>query len=223
MFNRLISLIGEDNFNKVKNKKILLLGAGGVGGYTAESLIRSGVHNLTIIDCDIVDETNLNRQIIALHSTIGLKKTDVLDSRLKDINPDAKIEVIFKKVLSDELEYLHLENYDYVIDCIDDIEVKVSLARYALKNDIRLIISTGTAKKLHPEYLEMTTLDKTSYDPLARKMRTLLKNEKTNKLIVLASKETPIKTHTNTLGSAIFVPASAGLLIASFIFNDIIK
>lgn len=223
MFDRLVALIGKENLSKIKETRILLLGVGGVGGYVAEALIRSGIHELTIVDKDFVDETNLNRQIIALHSTIGRQKVDVLKERLEDINPTSKIEALSKNVEADRLNELNLESYDYVVDAVDDLKVKVALAKYALDKDVNLIISTGTAKKIDPSKLEMTTLDKTTYDPLARRMRSSLKGYPTDKLVVLASSERPIETDDNVLGSTAFVPSSAGLLIASHIIKDIIK
>lgn len=221
MFDRLISLIGEEKFDIIKSKKIIVLGVGGVGGYVCESLVRSGIHNLTIVDFDTIEETNLNRQIIALHSTLGQKKVEVLKNRLLDINPDLNIEAISDRLTSNNIED-NLNSYDYVIDCLDNMDVKIALALYTLKFNIKTIVSTGTARKLHPELLKMTTLDKTSYDPLAKKMRNLLRGEKINKLIVLSSTESPIKTP-NNLGSSLFVPASAGILIASYVINDIIS
>ncbi len=221
MFDRLISLIGKEKLDIIKSKKIIVLGVGGVGGYVCESLVRSGIHNLTIVDFDTIEETNLNRQIIALHSTLGQKKVEVLKNRLLDINPDLNIEAISDRLTSNNIED-NLNSYDYVIDCLDDMDVKIALALYTLKFNIKTIVSTGTARKLHPELLKMTTLDKTSYDPLAKKMRNLLRGEKINKLIVLSSTESPIKTP-NNLGSSLFVPASAGILIASYVINDIIS
>lgn len=220
MFDRLISLIGEDKFNLIKTKKVLVLGCGGVGSYVIEGLARSGIENITIVDCDIVDITNLNRQLIALHSTIGKRKVDVMKERILDINPDANVLVLYKRVEQNKIEELKLEEYDYVVDAIDDVKVKVELCKYALKRDVKLIVSTGTAKKMHPEKLEITTLDKTSGDPLAKKMRYLLREYDTKKIKVLTSSEVPI-VKGNTLGSSAFVPSSAGLLIASHIILDI--
>lgn len=223
MFDRLITLIGEEKLKKIKSKKVLVLGCGGVGGYVIEALVRSGIENITIVDKDTVDVTNKNRQIIALNSTIGLYKVDAMKLRLEDISESVEVETIKDYIKEDSINSLNLEAYDYIVDCIDDTPVKVALAKYALKNDLKLIISTGTAKKLHPELLKMTTLDKTSYDPLAKRMRQLLKGEKTNRLTVLSSEEEPIKTEDNVLGSTAFVPSVGGLLIASYIINDIIK
>lgn len=222
MFDRLVSLIGEDNLDLISSKNILLLGVGGVGGYVAEGLIRSGILNLTVVDDDVIDVSNLNRQLIALNSTIGMKKVDVIKARLLDINSGANIKSIGERVKAEDISKWDLERFDYVIDCIDDVDVKVALAKYALQNDIKLIMSMGTAKKLHPELLKMTTLNKTCYDALAKKVRMLLRGEDIKKLVVLSSTEEPIKSIDKSLSSCIFVPAVGGLLIANYVINDII-
>lgn len=221
MFDRLITLIGEDKLNIIKSKKVLVLGCGGVGGYVIEGLVRSGIENITVIDSDVVDETNLNRQIIALHSTIGKIKTKVIKNRVLDINPNVKINAINKKIVCEDISDMNLD-YDYVVDAIDDIQVKVELIKYSLLHNVKLIVSTGTAKKIHPECLKITTLDKTTHDPLAKKLRTLLRDYNLNKVLVLASTEEPIISGTK-LGSSAFVPSVGGLLIASKIINDFIE
>lgn len=223
MFDRLESLIGNDSVSSIKSKKILVLGVGGVGGYVVEALVRSGVEQITIVDMDKIEESNLNRQIIALHSTLGKYKVDVLKERILDINQNATVKTLKCRINEDEIGELNLKEYDYVVDAIDDVRVKVALAKYALDNGVKLIVSTGTARKLHPEKLKMTTLDKTSYDPLARRLRSALKGYKQNKLVVLASEEVPIELKGESLGSSAFVPSSGGLLIASYIINDILK
>lgn len=222
MFERLEALIGSKNLKKLAQTKVLVLGCGGVGGFVIEGLVRSGIGCLTVVDKDVVEETNLNRQIIALNSTIGEYKADLVVNRAKDINPEVKIDAIKRVLTPESLGELNLSEYDYIVDAIDDVKVKVELARVAIRNNLSLVIATGTAKKLHPEALHMTRLDKTSYDPLARKMRTLLKGEKINRLVCLASKENPIKTEGNVLGSSAFVPSVGGLMIAGYIVNDII-
>lgn len=223
MFDRLEALIGKDNLNKIRDKKVLIIGVGGVGGYVVEALVRSGIENITLIDGDVVDLSNINRQIIALHSTVGQYKVDVLKTRILDINPQAKVQIKKEFIDADVISSLGLENFDYVIDAVDDLKVKVSLAKYSLENGIFLVSSMGTARKLDPTKLKMTTLDKTSYDPLAKKMRHELKGLDTKKLVVLASEENPIALDNKVLGSSAFVPSCAGLLIASYIINDIIK
>ena len=221
MFDRLIALIGVENFEKISTKKVLVLGCGGVGSYVIESLARSGIKNMTIVDADIVELTNINRQLIALHSTIGKPKVDVEKERLLDINPEMNVTTIYERIVPSEINKLNLEAYDYVVDAIDDTLVKTELCKYAIEHNINLIVSTGTAKKMHPELLRITTLDKTSHDPLAKKMRYLLRGLDTKKIKVLASSEEPL-IEGNILGSSAFVPSSAGLLITSYIINDII-
>lgn len=223
MFDRLISLIGIEKFKLIQEKRVLVIGLGGVGGYVTEGLVRSGIENITIIDKDTVDVTNLNRQIIALNSTIGMKKSELIKSRILDINGNAKVESLDMYLTEEDIPKLNLDSYDYVVDAIDDVKVKTALIKYSLDNDINLISSMGTAKKIHPEMLKMTTLDKTMYDPLAKKLRTNLRGYKLNKLKVLTSMETPIKTDDNVLGSTAFIPSIGGLLIASYIINDIIN
>jgi len=223
MFDRLEVLIGIENLNKIKSQNIIVLGLGGVGGHAVEALVRSGIENITIVDGDKVDITNLNRQLLALHSTIGKSKVEVMKERLKDISPNIKIKPINSFITKEDIENLNLSSYDYIVDCIDDLNVKIELAKYSYEHNLKLIMSTGTAKKLHPELLEITTLDKTINDPLARRLRASLKDIDKSKITVLASKEIPIKTEDNILGSSAFVPSSGGLLIASYVINDIIK
>lgn len=223
MFDRLEKLIGKDKLELIKSKRIILFGLGGVGGYVCEMLIRSGIQNITIVDMDTIDTTNLNRQIIALHSSVGLYKVDVMKNRILDINPDSKVNIIKQKITPEQIKNMNLSDYDYVIDAIDDVPVKESIIKYSLENNINFISSMGTAKKLHPDLLKITTLDKTEYDPLAKKLRYDLKGYKQNKIVVLASTESPIKTNEKTLASSAFVPSTAGILIASYIINEIIR
>lgn len=221
MFDRLIALIGLDKLKLIQDKNIIVIGLGGVGGYAAEALVRSGIKKMTILDNDLVEITNLNRQIIATHKTLGKYKVDVMEERLKDINPDIDL-IKINKTLTPTLDEIKLDEYDYIIDCIDDTKVKISLAHYIIEHHKKYIMSTGTARKLHPENLYITTLDKTSYDPLARRIRTSLKG--LSKYITVLTSNEPIKaSDKSTLGSSAFVPASGGLLIASYIINDIIK
>lgn len=222
MFDRLEVLIGEENLKKIMSKKILVIGVGGVGGYVAESLVRSGINHLTMVDKDVIDVTNLNRQIIALHSTLGKYKVDVLKNRLEDINPSAHISTYRVNLTEENIESLELDTYDYIIDCIDEVKVKTVLAKISLRKGLKLIMSTGTARKFDPSKLEMTTLDKTSYDPLAKKLRLYLRDYDTKKIVVLASTEHPQKTGDNVLGSTAFVPSSGGILIGSYIIRDIL-
>ncbi len=222
MFDRIISLIGEENFAKIQKKHVLIIGVGGVGGYVFEGLIRSGIKNIDIIDGDIISISNINRQIIAKLNTVGQKKVDVLRNRGLEINKEADIKVNTIFINEENIPKLNLENYDYVVDCIDDLQAKVSLAKYAYMHNIKLIISTGTARKMDPTKLKITTLDKTSYDPLARKLRSSLRGYNLKNFICLASDEPPMDCKQDELGSFIFVPATAGLVIASYIIKEIL-
>lgn len=224
MFDRFISLINKDTFDIIKNKNILIVGIGGVGGYTFESLIRSGVNNIYIIDNDIIDITNLNRQIITDSTNINDKKVIAAKKRGLNINPKANITTFDVFLDKTNINILDNINIDYIIDCCDTIDTKVLLIEYANKNNIKIISCLGTAKKLHPELLEISDLSKTSYDPLAKILRRKIKEKNiTMKIPVVYSKEIPIKCIDNILGSTSFVPGVAGLLLSSYVINDIVK
>mgnify|MGYP003299370099 FL=1 len=222
MFERTISLVGIDNFNKIKEKTILVVGLGGVGGYATESLVRSGIHNLILIDHDNIDLTNLNRQIITTQNNIGSSKVDEFKKRILEINPNCNI--ITHKLFLNRENYHLLDEYqiDYIVDCCDSIEAKKLLIDYSIKKDIKLISSMGTANKIDPTKLTITDIRKTSYDPLAKILRKYVNDLKTNKkIMVVSSTEQPlIKEKLTTL---IFVPATAGLLCGNYIIKDIIN
>ena len=221
-FERFEKLIGKDNLKELSNKKVLVLGVGGVGGYVVESLTRSGIGTIIIVDNDYVDETNLNRQIIALKSTIGLKKVDVLEKRIKDINEDCNVIKIDEFITPDNIDILFNYDIDYLVDACDYVKTKKAVIKECLKRNIKFISSMGTAKKLDPSKLEITDIRKTYNDPLARIIRKYVNDQRiTKKIDVLSSTELPIKTE--GLGSSSFVPSSGGLLIASYIINKLIK
>lgn len=224
MFERLSLLVGEDNLNNISNKTVLIVGVGGVGGYTAASLIRSGIKNIIIIDFDKVDLTNINRQIIAYHSTIGKKKVDVMESMLLDINPNANIIKYDLFLTPDNLnEIFSKHQIDYIVDACDYIPTKKKIIEYGLNNNIKLISSMGTGNRLDPTKLQVMDIRKTNNDPIARLLRKWIKDNKINKKIhVLCSTEVPKKTGT-VVGSNSFVPSCAGLIISSYIINDIVK
>lgn len=223
MYDRLLKLISQEDLNKLHNSKIAVVGVGGVGAYAAEALIRSGIQNLLIIDFDKVDISNKNRQLIALDSTIGKDKVDILKSRLEDINKEALIET--KKIFLDESNIGELINWepDYVVDACDSINTKKTIIKFCQNKKINLVSSMGVGNRLDPSKLKITSLDKTSGDPLAKLIRKWIKDEKLNYPMVLASDEPPIKTGEREPGSTAFVPPSAGLMIASHVFCDIIK
>lgn len=222
MFDRLIALIDESNYNKIKQQKILLVGVGGVGSYALETLVRNGFTNITIIDYDKIDITNLNRQLITNNQNIGHSKVIAGILRSKSINPDILIDGIENKLTEANIEEILALNFDYVIDACDDINIKFLLMLKKEQYKYQLISSMGTAKKLDPTKLKITTLDKTTNDPLARILRKKVKDAKINyKINVVSSDEVPLPI--KTLGSANLVPSVAGILCVSYIINDLIK
>ena len=223
-FSRLEKVIGEDNVSLINNKCVLILGVGGVGGYVAEALARSNIGKLILVDFDVVDESNINRQIIALESTIGMKKVDVLEKRIKEINSGCEVIKIDRFIDLDNYLELFEYNIDYFVDACDTMTVKKAVIKECIKRKINFISSMGTGNKLDPSKLEIVDIRKTVNDPLAKVIRKFVKDEKINgKVMVLSSTELPIKTGERTPGSTAFVPASAGLLIASYVVRQFIK
>ena len=225
MFDRLEKIIGNCNLDKIKKTTAMIVGIGGVGGYVVEALVRSGVENIILIDHDIVDITNKNRQIIALNSTIGMKKVNAMKNRILDINENVK--VVALDVFLDDTnteEIINKYHPDYVVDACDTILAKKEIILSCLKYNINFISSMGTGNKLDPTRLMISDIRKTSYDPLAKILRKWIKDEKiVGKIPVLWSDEEKIETNDRTPGSTSFVPSSAGLIIASYIINEIIK
>ncbi len=223
MFERLLTIISEHDLNKIKNAKILLVGVGGVGGYALESLIRSGFEDISIVDGDVINISNLNRQIISKMDNLKHSKAQEAKLRAISINPNAKINAIEEFLTKENFSSIINDYYDYILDACDDIPIKIELIKYAKEHNIKIITCLGTGKKLDPTKLEITTLNKTYNDPLAKKLRYLLKKEDIDlKIPVVFSSEEAIKTE-NIVGSVIFVPASAGILLANYVFMDIIK
>ncbi len=223
MFERLIKLIDEEDLKKIREANILLVGVGGVGGFVLECLGRSGFSNLTIVDGDKIDISNLNRQIITKLDNVGKRKVEEALNRLLEINCNIDAKIIDIYLTKENFrEYIN-QRYDYIIDACDDIKVKVELIRYAQENNIKIITCLGTGRKLKPELLEITKLNKTFNDPLAKKLRYELRKENLSlNTLVLFSKEEAIKTE-GEIGSAIFVPAVAGIMLANYVFLDLIK
>lgn len=223
-FSRLIKVIGEEDFLDLNKKSVLVLGCGGVGGYVVETLARSGIGTLVIVDFDLIDETNINRQIIALESTIGLKKVDVLKRRIKDINRDCNVIIIDQFITVDNLEKLFDYNIDFFVDACDTTSVKKEIIKKCLSKKIKFISCMGTGNKLDPSKLEIIDIRKTNNDPLARMLRKFVKDEKINdKVMVLSSSEVPVKTGDRTPGSTAFVPPAAGIMIASYVVKKLLN
>ena len=220
MFER-VELLLEEKINKLKDKTILVLGVGGVGSYTVETLIRNPIKKIIIIDADVVDITNLNRQLFTNQNNIGLKKVDELEKRIKSINPYIEIKKIDKFIDENNIQLLFEEKVDYIVDACDSIKTKEILIKECLERKIKFISCMGTAKKLDPTKLEITDIRKTSYDPLAKRIRKMVKDEKINgKIPVICSTEKPKEI--KKLGSISFVASVAGIYITSYIINDII-
>lgn len=223
-FNRLNSLIGQDKFRCISKQTVLVLGLGGVGSYAVEALVRSGIGCVIIVDNDKVDITNLNRQLMTLHSNVNMYKTDVWEARIKDINPQCRVIKVCSFITSENIGELFNYDVDYVIDACDTVSTKKALIRECIQRGIRFISSMGTGNKLEPSKLEIVDIRKTSYDPLARVIRKMIKDEHIkSKVMVVSSKERPIRNNDGVIGSNAFVPATAGLLCASYVINDIIK
>ena len=221
-FDRIINLIDKTKFDKLKNTKVLLVGCGGVGGYSLETLVRSGIENIDIIDFDKIDITNLNRQIITNLSNINLLKVEEAKKRALSINEYILINIYTIFLDKDNIKEILSNNYDYIIDACDSISTKIELILNKEIYNYKLISCMGTAKKIDPTKLSITTLEKTSYDPLAKVIRKKLKELKYNKKVhVISSTEEPIKCE--NLGSLMMVPATAGILCATYIINDVIK
>ena len=224
MLDRLELMLDKKIIDTFKTTNVFIIGIGGVGGYALECLVRSGFENITIVDKDIVDKTNLNRQIISLNSNIGKSKVDIAKKRCLDINPKCNINEINEFILENNINELNLDKYDYIIDACDTLTTKVLLIDYCTKNNLKLVSCMGTGNRLDSTKLEITKLSKTNNDPLAKNIRRILKEKeiKANPVVV-SSLELPIKTHNRIPGSMVVVPMQAGNLCASYIINDIIK
>jgi len=224
MFSRIEKMLNSKEIVKIQKLNILLVGVGGVGGYTLEMLVRSGVINITIIDADTIDISNLNRQIITNQSNIGAKKVDIAKERCLNINPKCDIKTIDIFLTKENINILENNHYDYIVDACDTITTKIALIKYSRDNDCKIISSMGTGNKLDPSKLEIINLKKTAYDPLAKAVRQILRKENINiNVMCICSKEIPRNIESRTPGSLALVPSSAGILCASYIINDCIS
>lgn len=223
MYERIIKLIGEENLNKIKNKTVCIVGLGGVGGFATEAIVRSGVGNVIIVDYDRIDISNLNRQIITNQNNIGNFKVQEMQKRIKSINPNCNITIIEEKIDSNNINLIFQNKIDYLIDACDTITTKEALIIECIKRKIKIISSMGTGNKLNPTLLEICDIRKTSYDPIAKKIRKFVTDNKIkDKIPVVYSKEQNPKFQ-GSIPSMIFVPATAGLLLANYVIRDIIN
>ena len=230
-FSRLELLIGEDNIERLRKARVAIFGVGGVGGYVCEALVRSGIGAFDLIDNDTVSLTNLNRQIIALRSTIGRSKTEVMRERMLDINPDANIRIRDCFFLPENAADFPFGEYDYIVDAVDTVTAKIELILQAQKHGVPVISSMGTGNKLDPSQLQVADIYDTKVCPLAKVMRHELRKRGVSSLKVVYSEEipvTPAQSQEVTAkravpGSTAFVPPTAGLLIASEVVRDLIS
>jgi len=243
-FARFSMMIGEEGIERLKNSKVIVFGVGGVGSYTVEALARSGVGHIAMVDFDEISESNINRQLHSLRSTIGKSKIDVMKDRILDINPDCKVELVKRLVYDDVDEVLGNNKYDFVVDAIDVIGSKINLIKYCVKNNINIISSMGFGNKMHPEMVEIAKIKNTSVCPMARTIRSILKKKGITNVPVAFSKEIPVQPNKSELfkeemptefrennkiprkttpGSNSFVPGTAGLVLASYVVRKLLE
>ncbi len=223
-------IVGDDGIEKLKNSNVIVFGVGGVGSFAAEAIARAGVGNLTIVDFDDIDITNINRQLPALHSTVGKYKVEVMKERILDINPNINIKAVRDVYNKDTSEQILCEDYDYVVDAIDMVTSKIHLIETCKSKGLEIISSMGMGNKLDPTKIVVTDIHKTSMCPLAKVMRKELKDRRIKKLKVVYSTEQPIELKKKILngkkitpGSTSFVPSVGGLTIASIVINDLLN
>ena len=233
-FSRTEILLGNAAMEKLDKARVIVFGIGGVGGHVVEALVRSGVGTIDIVDNDTVSLTNLNRQIIATRSTIGKNKVDVMEERMKDINPDVKVNKYKCFYLPENREMFDFSKYDYIVDAVDTVSAKIDIVVQAETAGVPVISSMGAGNKLNPAAFEVSDIYKTSVCPLAKVMRRELKKRNIKKLKVVYSKELPVKPEINeeilkenenkrqAPGSIAFVPSVAGLIIAGEVIKDLI-
>lgn len=226
IFKRTELILGTAALERLKNSSVAVFGLGGVGSYVVEALVRGGIGHIMICDNDTVDITNINRQIIATHSTVGRYKTDVMMERIHDINPDAEVTAVRKFADEENISEFSLNEYDYVVDAIDSMNSKLAIISTCSAANVPVISSMGTGNKLDPLQFEITDISKTSVCPVARAMRSRLRKAGINHLKVLYSRENPVRhpdfSDVKSIGSISFVPSAAGLMIAGEVIKDII-
>ena len=222
-FTRCEQLVGAEALGKLKNSSVAVIGIGGVGGFAAEALARSGVGRLALVDKDVVEESNINRQIVALGSTVGRPKVEVMKQRILDINPEASVESFCRFYLPDNADFINLADYDYVLDAVDNVTAKIELIKRCRSGNIRIISAMGAGNKLDPSKLEIADISRTNYCPLAKTVRKKLSELGIKDVKVAYSSEPPRSlSSARTPASMMPVPASMGLLIAAEVIKDLI-
>ncbi len=221
-FSRTRLLIGEEGLEALGRARVAVFGIGGVGGYAAEALARCGVGAFELIDSDRVDQTNINRQIIATRDTVGRSKTDVMRERILSINPRAEVEVRACFYLPETAELFDFSRYTYVVDAVDTVTAKIDIILRAQEAGVRVISSMGAGNKMDPTKFEVSDIYKTSMCPLAKVMRRELRQRGVKELKVVYSTEKPLRTEGSVPGSIAFVPSVAGLILAGEVVRDVI-
>lgn len=221
-FSRTAQLIGEENVKNLFSKHVIVFGCGGVGGFVVEALARSGIGKISLVDNDSVNISNINRQIIALHSTVGKQKVDVLKNRILDINPNCQVFSFNTFFLPENSHSFDFSQYDYVVDAVDTVTAKIEIIKKSKDANVPIISSMGTGNKLNPLAFKVADISKTNVCPLARVMRNELKKRGISKVKCVYSEELPL-IQTQTPASIAFVPSVAGLLIASEVIKDLLK
>lgn len=222
-FIRTETLIGKDNLEKLVRSHVAVFGVGGVGGYVCEALVRSGVSHITIIDKDVVSESNINRQIIATYDTLGMSKVEVMKKRILSINPSCIVDAIEMFYLPEVSHLIDFSKFDYVVDAVDTVTAKLLIVEKCYEAKIPVISSMGTGNKLDPTKFKIADINQTSICPLAKVMRYELRQRGISHLKCLYSTEEIIKTDDRTPASIAFVPSVAGLIIASEVIKDLLK
>lgn len=223
MNERIEKIIGLENIDKIKNTKVLIVGIGGVGGITFEMLVRSGIENIDVIDYDVFEESNLNRQILCTMGEIGNYKVYSAKQRALSINPNCNVKT-YNESLNNEAIHKLDTNYDYIVDACDNVNAKVLLVSFAITNNIKIISCCGTGNRLDSTKLQITNIWKTEYDPLSKKFRSELRKNNINyKLPVVTSTERPVVKIKGTIASMAMVPNAAGILLSNYVINDILN
>ena len=220
-FERTEILIGKEGIDQLSQKKVIVFGVGGVGGITAEMLVRTGIENITLVDFDVVSDSNINRQVIALHSTVGRLKVEVLKDRLLDINPKLNINILPEKLLPENIENFNLKQYDYVVDCIDSKNSKVALIKFCYDNNIKILSSMGAGNRFGIPNFVIKDIYDTSYDGLAKVVRKRLKESGVKKHTVVICQQQPIKS--KTVGSVAYYPTMSACVVASKVIQDLLN
>ncbi|RRD41107.1 tRNA threonylcarbamoyladenosine dehydratase [Leptotrichia sp. OH3620_COT-345] len=245
-FSRFSMLVGEEAIEKLNKSNVIVFGVGGVGSYTVESLVRSGIGNITMVDYDEISESNINRQLHALDSTVGMSKIEVMKKRILNINPDCNV-TLKKEIVLKNVEIFFENNnqkYDFAVDAIDVIDSKINIIEYCYNNNINIISSMGFGNKMHPEMIEISTIENTISCPMARRIRSILKKKCIKNIPVVFSREEVLKPDKSETfaheaptkfkqnngmprkiipGSNAFVPGTAGLIIASYVIRNLLE